>query len=471
MFQSLEGLFNHIKSHEIKFVDFRFTDSSGRCHHITRHVDTVNKKLFETGIAFDGSSIDGWKPIERSDMLLSPEIDTAFSDPFTAQNTLVMFCDVIDIEGSSAYLRDPRSTAKKALQHVTSLGIADQVYFGVEMEFFIFDGVRFAVHDHNSFFELDSTEGDYNSGKKYEYGNSGHRPGIKNGYAPVQPIDSLHDIRSEMLDTLANIGLKPLLHHHEVAPSQCEIGFEHDDLLRSADKIQCCKYAVMNVASSYGKTATFMPKPIINDNGSGMHCHQSLWKNGVNLFAESSNEISQLCKYYIGGVIKHGKAINAFTNPTTNSYKRLVAGYEAPTKLAYSSCNRSAAIRLPFINAGDGQNAARIEVRFPDPSANPYYCVVAQLMAGLDGIRNKIDPGPQAVFNLYNDKYNNDDISSVASSLQEALDNLNLDREFLKSGGVFTDGQIESYIRLKQKDIDEVNSYPNPAEFVKYYGV
>ena len=467
MFQSLDQFYQHIKSNEIKFVDFRFTDSLGKWHHITRHVDSLNDELFIHGMPFDGSSILGWKPIEQSDMLIIPEINTAFSDPFTAQNTLIVLCNIRDIESGSFYTRDPRSTAGKALEYMKSIEIADRANFGLEMEFFIFDDVRFAVKDNASFFELDSIEGDYNSGKKYEYGNHAHRPGIKGGYLPTQPIDSLHDIRSEILDTLAIIGIKPLLHHHEVAPSQCEIGFKHDELLKAADNMQKCKYVVMNVAGSYGKTATFMPKPILNDNGNGMHCHQSLWKNGQNLFAEKKGSISELCKHYIGGIIRHGKAISAFTNPTTNSYKRLVPGYEAPTKLAYSVCNRSAAIRIPFAGSYS-PNATRIEARFPDPSANPYYCIVAQLMAGLDGIMNKIDPGEEVTSNLYQAK-STQNIPSVASSLDEALENLDKDREFLKNGNVFTDEQIDAYIKLKQNEIDEINRSLTPAEFIKYY--
>ncbi|MBQ4874527.1 MAG: type I glutamate--ammonia ligase [Rickettsiaceae bacterium H1] len=470
MFQSLSELYKHIKADEVKFIDFRFTDSIGKSHHITWHADSLNDELFDKGISFDGSSIRGWKLIEKSDMLIKPDITMAFTDPFTAQNTLVIFCNIVDTETNSLYDRDPRSTAKRALEHMRKTGIADKAYFGLEMEFFIFDDVRFSVKDNAAFFELDSIEGRYNSGRKYEYGNHGHRPGIKGGYSPIQPVDNLHDIRSEILDTLATIGIKPLLHHHEVAPSQCEIGFEYGELIQAADNMQKCKYVVMNVAGSYGKSATFMPKPIFNDNGNGMHCHQSLWKDGKNLFAENENKVSQLCKYYIGGIIKHGKALNAFTNPTTNSYKRLVPGYEAPTRLAYSSCNRSAAIRIPFTGSY-GPNSARIEVRFPDPSANPYYCVVAQLMAGLDGIMNKIDPGKESLTNLYEDKTLNDKIPAVSSSLEEALINLDKDREFLTRGSVFTDEQINAYVKLKKEEVREINLVPNPSEFVKYYSL
>ena len=467
MFHSIEEVLNYIKSNEIKFVDFRFTDSIGGCHHITRHVDSVTEDVFLKGISFDGSSIKGWKSIEQSDMLIMPDIKATFADPFTAQNTLVIFCNTIDITTNALYDRDPRATAQKALDYMKSTGIADNIYFGLEVEFFIFEDVRFAVKENSSFFELDSIEGPYNSDKKYEYGNHGHRPARKGGYLPTQPIDGLHDIRSEILDTLSAVGMKALLHHHEVAPSQCEIGFEYDELLKTADNLQKCKYVVLNVASSYGKSATFMPKPILGDNGSGMHCHQSLWKDGKNLFAGVNDGISDLCRYYIGGIIKHGKTLNAFTNPTTNSYKRLIPGYEAPINLAYSACNRSAAIRIPF-TAYHGPNSTRIEVRFPDPSANPYHCTTAQLMAGLDGIRNKIDPGAQVTDNLYNSA-NNANIPSVASSLQEALDALNNDRDFLKLGGVFTDEQIDAYIKLKQDDIKYINQCPHPAEFIKYY--
>ncbi len=468
MFQSFTELDRYIKSNEVKFVDFRFTDSIGKSHHITRYAESVTEDLCSKGVSFDGSSIVGWKPIENSDMLIIPDLTTAFMDPFTAQNTLVIVSNIADTSTQALYTRDPRSTAHRAVEYMKSTGIADQVYFGLEMEFFIFDSVRFSVNDNSAFFELESIEGSYSSGKKYEYGNHGHRPGVKGGYLPVQPIDHLHDIRSEILDALNAVGVKPLLHHHEVASSQCEVGFEHGTLLESADNMQKCKYIVMNVASSYGKTATFMPKPIANDNGSGMHCHQSLWKGGQNLFANNSKSISDLCKYYIGGIIKHAKAINAFSNPTTNSYKRLVPGYEAPVKLAFSSCNRSAAIRLPFASSYSS-SSTRIEVRFPDPSANPYYCVVTQLMAGLDGIKNKIEPGEEAVCNLYTDSSNN--CPSVSSSLEEALVHLDNSREFLTVGGVFTDEQIDAYIKLKREEANTINQLPNPAEFMKYYSI
>lgn len=466
MFQSPEELHSYIKSNETKFIDFRFTDTLGKSHHITRYAESITDEVLKQGISFDGSSIKGWKTIEKSDMLILPDINTAFLDPFTAQNTIVIICDIIDINGNIPYERDPRSITKKALKYLQSTGIADKAYFGLEMEFFIFEDVRFAIKDNSSFFSIDSTEGSYNSGRKYEYGNHGHRPGQKGGYFPVQPVDSLHDIRSEILDTLNNVGIKPLLHHHEVAPAQCEIGFEHDDLLQAADNMQKCKYVVLNVVSSYGKSATFMPKPIFNDNGSGMHCHQSLWKNGKSLFAGDKHNVSDLCKYYIGGIIKHGKALNAFTNQTTNSYKRLVPGYEAPINLAYSACNRSAAIRIPFTHSYSS-NATRIEVRFPDPSSNPYYCTTAQLMAGLDGIKNKIDPGKQIVTNLYDDSSTH--VPSVAYSLKEAIEHLDKDREFLKAGNVFTDNQIDAYISLKNEEVEDINKHPNPAEFIKYY--
>lgn len=458
-----------IQRNEIKFVDFKFTTPMGRCLHISYHRDAVDHKTFIHGLPFDSSSIEGWKSIERSDMVLMPDLSTAFLDPFTSQPTLVILCDIIDIETNKDYDRDPRSTAKRALRYLKESKIADQAYFGPEMEFFIFDDVRYDVKENGSFFEIDSTEGSYNSGRKYEYNNHGHRFERKNCYLSAQPIDSFNDIRAEILETFKEIKMKPTLHHHEVASSQCEVGFEYSDIITAADNIQKGKYVVHNVASSYGKSATFMPKPVKEDNGSGMHVHQSLWLKGKNLFASpdgNASSLSQICLYYIGGIIKHGKALSAFTNPTTNSYKRLIPGYEAPNALAYSFFNRSAAIRIPYAS-GLSPAAARIEARFPDASANPYYAVSAMLMAGLDGIINKVNPAEAVNKNLFKEKVPG--IEYIPSSLKEALEILDKEREFLLQGGVFTNSQVDSYIEMKMKEQDEVSKYPTPIEFKKYY--
>jgi glutamine synthetase len=467
---SVKKFFETIKENEIEFVDFRFTDSKGKWHHTAYIANKVDETLLNSGIMFDGSSILGWKEINDSDMMLMPDLDNMFIDPFTSQATLVVTCDVVEPETGAAYIRDPRSTAKRAENYLAQTKIGDKAFFGPELEFFIFDDVRYKNTMNESFVKIDSEEAPHNSEREYAAGNYAHRPQIKGGYFPVQPIDSLNDIRAEMLTTLKAVGLDPLLHHHEVAPSQCELGFVYDTLVATADNVQKYKYVVHNVAHSYGKTATFMPKPIKGDNGSGMHVHQSIWKGDVPLFAGNSYAgLSEECLYYIGGIIKHAKALNAFTNPSTNSYKRLVPGFEAPVILAYSSRNRSASIRIPYVK---NASAKRIEVRFPDATANPYYAFAALLMAGLDGIQNKIHPGDAIDKNLYDLAPNElQNIGTVSTSLKESLQALDQDREFLKKGGVFNDDQIDAYIKLKSAEADEIDQTPHPLEFKLYYSM
>ncbi|UCH72885.1 MAG: type I glutamate--ammonia ligase [Rhodospirillales bacterium] len=459
-----------IKENDVQYVDFRFTDPRGKWQHISQHVATVDEDLLTEGIMFDGSSIEGWKDISESDMNLVPQLDSAVMDPFTAQPTLVMFCDVIEPSTGQPYSRDPRSTAKRAEAYLKSGGFGDTAYFGPEAEFFVFDDVRFEATMNRCAYEIDSDEGPYTSGKVYEEGNWGHRPRVKGGYFPVPPVDSAQDLRSEMVSTMMDMGLNMEKHHHEVAPSQHELGLKFDTLVRSADNMQIYKYVVQMVAHQYGKTATFMPKPVWEDNGSGMHTHQSIWKGGKNTFAGSLYaDLSESCLFYIGGIIKHAKALNAFTNPLTNSYKRLVPGFEAPVLLAYSARNRSASCRIPHAAAPAGK---RVEVRFPDPGANPYYAFAAMLMAGLDGIENRIHPGDAMDKNLYDlppeERYN---VPTVCGSLREALESLDKDREFLKKGDVFSDDQIDGYMALKWEEVVRFETFPHPVEFDMYYSV
>lgn len=459
-----------IKEHHIEFVDFRFTDPKGKWQHTAYVASEVDEELLSDGVMFDGSSIAGWKAINESDMILQPDVDTAFVDPFAAQPTLVVTCDVVEPSTGQGYTRDPRSTARRAENYLAYTGIGDKAFFGPEPEFFVFDDVRWKVDMNGSFCQVDSEEGPYNSNKEYEMGNVGHRPGVKGGYFPVPPVDSLADIRAEMTSVLKEVGVQPTLHHHEVAPSQCELGIKFSTLLDTADNVQKYKYVVHNVAHAYGKTATFMPKPISGDNGSGMHTHQSIWKGNKPLFAGNGYaDLSETALYYIGGIIKHAKAINAFSNPSTNSYKRLIPGFEAPVLLAYSSRNRSASIRIPYVASPKGK---RIEARFPDPSANPYYAFAAMLMAGLDGIENKIHPGDAIDKNLYDlPPEELTGVPTVCASLREALNCLSEDREFLKKGDVFTDDQIEAYIALRMEEADRVDHTPSPIEFSMYYSV
>lgn len=465
---SEEKVLKQIKDNNIQFVDFRFTDTKGKWQHTTKVATQVDPSTFSDGVMFDGSSIAGWKDINESDMILMPDCDSAFLDPFTAQPTMVIFCDVVEPSTGLGYSRDPRSTAKRAEAYLAYTGVGDRAYFGPELEFFIFDDARFNVSMNGSFAKVDSEEGPYNSATEYDIGNNGHRPRVKGGYFPVQPVDSLNDIRAEMLSVLQQVGIIPHLHHHEVAPSQCELGFEFSTLVATADNVQKYKYVVHNVSHSYGKTATFMPKPISGDNGSGMHVHQSIWKGKEPLFSgKGYSDLSEMALYYIGGIIKHAKAINAFSNSTTNSYKRLIPGFEAPVLLAYSARNRSASIRIPYVPSPKGR---RIEVRFPDAAGNPYYTFVAMLMAGLDGIENKIHPGDAMDKNLYDlPPEEKKGIDTVSGSLRESLSALAADREFLKKGDVFTDEQIDAYINLKMSEVYDFEHTPHPIEFLNYY--
>ncbi|WP_455373738.1 type I glutamate--ammonia ligase [Limibacillus halophilus] len=457
-----------IKENDVKYVDFRFTDPRGKWQHVAQHVDTVDEEMLEEGIMFDGSSIAGWKAINESDMSLKPDLATAVMDPFAAQPQLIIVCDVLEPSTGQAYDRDPRTTAKKALSYLQSAGIGDTAVFGPEAEFFVFDDVRFSVEMNHSFFRFDSEEGPYVSGAEFEEGNLGHRPVVKGGYFPVPPVDSGTDLRAEMVTVMKEMGLEVEKHHHEVAPSQHELGIKFNTLIKMADGMQIYKYVVHNVAHSYGKTATFMPKPVYGDNGSGMHVHQSIWKDGKPLFAgDGYAGLSETALYYIGGIIKHARAINAFTNPSTNSYKRLVPGFEAPVLLAYSSRNRSASCRIPF---GSSPKAKRVEVRFPDPTANPYLAYTAMLMAGIDGIKNKIHPGDPMDKNLYDlPPEELAEVPTVCGSLREAVNALAEDHEFLLGGDVFTKDQIEAYIELKWEEIYAFEQAPHPIEFKMYY--
>jgi len=463
-------VFDLIKEHDAKYVDFRFTDPRGKWQHLAQHINTVNEESLTEGIMFDGSSIAGWKAINESDMILLPDCATAVMDPFAAQPSVVVFCDVLEPLTGQNYSRDPRSVAKNAEAYLKSTGIADTMFVGPEAEFFVFDDVRFDVRMNGAFYEFTSEEGPYVSGDKMDEGNTGHRPPIKGGYFPVPPVDSAADLRAEMLSTIQDMGVEVEKHHHEVAPSQHELGIKFDKLVRCADNMQIYKYVVHNVAHSYGKTATFMPKPVKGDNGSGMHVHNSLWKGGQPLFAGNGYaDLSEMALYYIGGIIKHAKALNAFTNPTTNSYKRLIPGFEAPVLLAYSSRNRSASCRIPYVASPKGK---RVEVRFPDPAANPYLAYAALLMAGLDGIQNKIHPGDPMDKNLYDlppEELKN--IPTVCGSLREAVTSLQADNAFLKKGDVFTEDLLGAYLELKWEEIYAYEHTPHPMEFKMYYSV
>jgi len=460
-----------VKDNEAKFVDFRFTDTKGKEQHVSVPVSQFGQEKFDDGHAFDGSSVAGWKGIEASDMLLYPDPNSAFIDPFREETTICISCDVIEPSDGKGYERDPRSLAKRAEAYLKSSGIGDVAYFGPEPEFFVFDQVRWGVDMSGCFVKIDSEEASWSTGLKIEGGNLGHRPAVKGGYFPVPPVDSLQDMRSEMCLILEAIGVPVEVHHHEVAGAgQCEIGTKFSSLVERADWIQKMKYVIHNVAHSYGKTATFMPKPIVGDNGSGMHVHMSIWKGGTNLFAgDGYAGLSEFALYYIGGVIKHARALNAITNPGTNSYKRLVPGFEAPVKLAYSARNRSASIRIPYVQS---PKARRIEVRFPDPSSNPYLAFAALMMAGLDGVENKIHPGESSDKNLYDLPPEEDaKIPTVCSSLDQALEHLDKDRAFLTKGGVFTDGMIDAYIDLKQEEVTRFRMTTHPVEFDMYYSL
>jgi glutamine synthetase len=457
-----------IKDNDVKYVDFRFTDPRGKWQHVTFDVGMIEEDTFAEGQAFDGSSIAGWKTINESDMPLMPDPATACIDPFFAETTLVLFCDVLEPTTGEPYSRDPRSIARKAEAMVKQMGVGDTIYVGPEAEFFVFDDVKFKSDPYNVGFKVDSVELPSNSDTNYEGGNLGHRIKAKGGYFPVPPMDSAQDMRSEMLGAIARMGAKVEKHHHEVASAQHELGLKFATLTSMADQMQVYKYCVHQVAHIYGKTATFMPKPIFGDNGSGMHVHQSIWKGGKPTFAGNKYaDLSETCLSYIAGIIKHAKAINAFTNPTTNSYKRLVPGFEAPVLLAYSARNRSASCRIPYTT---NPKAKRVEVRFPDPLANPYLAFAALLMAGLDGIKNKLHPGDAMDKDLYDlPRAELKQIPTVCGSLREALESLDKDREFLKAGGVFEDDFIDSYIELKMTEVLRFDQTPHPVEYDMYY--
>ena len=457
-----------IEENDIEWVDLRFTDPKGKWHHLTMCAGAIDEDALEDGLMFDGSSIAGWKAINESDMILKPDLDAVYDDPFSATPMLIIVCDIVEPSTGEGYARDPRTTAKRAEAYVGSTGIGDTVYVGPEAEFFMFDDVRFETGYNKSGFEIDDIELPTNSGRSYEGGNLAHRPRAKGGYFPVAPVDSAVDIRGEMVSTMLELGLPCDKHHHEVAAAQHELGLTFGTLTQTADRMQIYKYVVHQVAHAYGKTATFMPKPIKDDNGSGMHTHFSIWEKGKPLFAGNGYAgLSDMCLYFIGGVIKHAKALNAFTNPTTNSYKRLVPGFEAPVLLAYSSRNRSASCRIPY---GAGAKAKRVEFRFPDAMANPYLCYAALLMAGLDGIQNKIHPGDAMDKNLYDlPPEELKEVPTVCASLREALDSLAADHDFLLKGDVFSKDQIEAYIELKWDEVHAVEQTPSPVEFEMYY--
>lgn len=458
---------DYLKKNEIKFVDFRFTDLNGLWHHMTLDAQEVTADVLEEGIYIDGSSIQGWRHIHESDMVLVPDLSFYTLDPFSSQTCVIVICDVYDPVTMISYNRDPRSIAKKAEAYLSSSGLGDAAYFGPEAEFFIFDGVSYETESTGASYRLASDEFPSQSARDPEGGNHGHRPLVKGGYFPVAPLDSLIDIRAEMVALMAEMGLKTEKHHHEVAPAQHEIGFKFNTLVHAADHLQIYKYVVRNVAHLYGKTATFMPKPISGDNGSGMHVHQSIWKAGKSLFGGTGYAgLSETALYYIGGILKHAKALNAFTNPTTNSYKRLIPGFEAPVILTYSARNRSASCRIP---TSKGVNSKRVEVRFPDPCANGYLAFSAMLMAGLDGIKNKIHPGDSTDVNLFEDHKTASKLPTVCGSLRKALNALKQDHAFLSKGDVFTSDFLEAFIELKMREVHAFEHAPHPIEFKMYY--
>ena len=460
-----------IKENDVKWVDLRFTDSRGKEQHVTYPATDVDDDFFQDGKMFDGSSISGWKGINESDMILMPDDDSAVIDPFTDVATVNLRCNIVEPTTMQGYDRDPRSIAQRAEEYLKSTGIADTALFGPEPEFFVFDGVKWNSAMNAQSYEIYSEEAAWVAGEDFDKNNIGHRPRVKGGYFPVPPVDSLHDLRAAMCAAMEQMELRVEVHHHEVATAgQCEIGVGAATLTRKADEVQILKYCIHNVAHAYGKTATFMPKPLIGDNGSGMHVHQSLSKDGKNLFAgDVYGGLSEMALYYIGGIIKHARALNALTNPSTNSYKRLVPGFEAPVMLAYSARNRSASIRIPFVPNPKGR---RIETRFPDPAANPYLCFAALLMAGLDGIQNKIHPGEAMDKDLYDlPAEEAKSIPTVAHTLTMALDELEADHEFLLKGDVFSKDMLDAYIELKRQDIERLNMTPHPVEFDMYYSV
>ena len=466
-----EKTLNLIKESEARWVDLRFTDTKGKEQHVSIPTSLVDEEFFEDGKMFDGSSIAGWKGINESDMIMMPIDSTAVLDPFTDEPTVNLRCDIVEPSTGQGYSRDPRSIAERAEEYLKSTGIGDSCLFGPEPEFFVFDDVKWHADISGASYSINSEEAAWASSHSFEGGNTGHRPGVKGGYFPVPPVDSLHDLRAAMCGAMESMGLEIEVHHHEVGTAgQCEIGVGANSLAKKADEVQILKYCVHNVAHSYGKTATFMPKPLVGDNGNGMHVHQSISKNGENVMAgDGYAGLSETAIYYIGGIIKHARALNAFTNASTNSYKRLVPGFEAPVMLAYSARNRSASIRIPFVSS---PKARRIEVRFPDPSANPYLAFAAMLMAGIDGILNKIHPGDPRDKDLYDlPSHEEAEIPTVASGFGQALAALDSDRAFLTAGGVFSDDAIDAYITLKNEEIEALNMTTHPVEFDMYYSV
>jgi glutamine synthetase len=468
---AVSDVMKKIKQEKVKFIDLRFTDTKGKEQHVSVPTSAFDKSKFTDGHAFDGSSVAGWKGINASDMLLYPDPNTANIDPFMEEKTLILTCNVVDPTDGKGYDRDPRTIANRAEKYLKKTGIGDTIYFGPEPEFFVFDSITWSNGMSGSSVNISSEEAEWDSNNEHDGGNVGHRPRVKGGYFPVPPVDSLQDLRSEMCLTLEEMGVPVEVHHHEVAGSgQNEIGTKFSSLTQRADWTQILKYVVMNTAHRFAKTATFMPKPILDDNGTGMHVHQSIWKGGKNMFAgKKYANLSETALYYIGGIIKHGKALNAITNPSTNSYKRLVPGFEAPVMLAYSAKNRSAAIRIPYVSS---DKARRIEVRFPDPMANPYLAFSALMMAGLDGIQNKIHPGEAETRDLY-DLTSKEEakIPQVAATLPEALEALRVDRKFLTAGGVFSDDFIDSFIDLKMEEVTRLRMTPHPVEFDMYYSL
>ncbi|WP_293444239.1 type I glutamate--ammonia ligase [Planktotalea sp.] len=465
---SIAAVLKQIKDEDVAYVDIRFTDTRGKVQHVTVDCDLVDEDFLEEGFMFDGSSIEGWKSIENSDMKLMPDTTSTYLDPFYAEKTLCIHCSIVEPDTGEAYERDPRGTAQKAEAYLVASGIGDVAYMGPEAEFFLFDDVRYSNTMNKVSFEVDATDAAWNTDTEYEMGNMGHRPGVKGGYFPVNPIDEAQDLRGEMLSTMKRLGMKVDKHHHEVASCQHELGLIFDSLTKQADELQKYKYVIHNVAHAYGKSATFMPKPIYGDNGTGMHVNMSIWKDGKPLFAgDKYADLSQEALYFIGGILKHAKALNAFTNPSTNSYKRLIPGFEAPVLRAYSARNRSGCVRIPWT---ESPKAKRVEARFPDPSANPYLCFAALLMAGLDGIKNKIDPGEAMDKNLYDLPAEElADIPTVCGSLREALDELQANGDFLLAGDVFTKDQIEGYVALKMEEVELYEHTPHPVEYGMYY--
>ncbi len=466
-----EKTLNLIQDNEARWVDLRFTDTKGKEQHVSIPSSEVDEDFFEGGKMFDGSSIAGWKGINESDMILMPDDESCVLDPFTDEPTVIVRCNIVEPATGQGYERDPRSIAQRAEEYLKSTGLGDAAYFGPEPEFFVFDDIKWGSNMSGAFYKISSEEAAWESESAFDEGNMGHRPGVKGGYFPVPPVDSLHDLRAAMCNAMEQMGLKLEVHHHEVGTAgQCEIGVGANTLTKKADEVQILKYCVHNVAHAYGKTATFMPKPLVGDNGNGMHVHQSFVKDGVNQFAgDAYSGLSDTALFYIGGVIKHAKALNAFCNASTNSYKRLVPGFEAPVILAYSARNRSASIRIPYVPSAKGK---RIETRFPDSTANPYLAFSALLMAGLDGIKNQIHPGDAADKDLYDlPPEEVSEYPTVCASFEEALASLDADREFLKEGGVFTDDMIDAYIELKSEEVETLNMTTHPVEFEMYYSV